>query len=49
MELTERYDGLVVELDNTLHAHQALSAFQKQLADELHVSLQDCLLENNSK
>lgn len=39
MELTERYEGLVTELDNTVHAHQALTAFQKQLGDELHVGL----------
>lgn len=39
LELTERYEGLVSELDHTAHAHRALTAFQKQLGDELHVSL----------
>ncbi|XP_037301117.1 plectin [Manduca sexta] len=42
MELTERYDLLVVELDAVLHEHQALSSFQKQLGDELH-SLVECV------
>lgn len=38
MELTEHYEGLVTELDATLHAHQGLTALQKQLSEELRVS-----------
>uniref|UniRef100_A0A2A4J9Z1 DUF4795 domain-containing protein n=1 Tax=Heliothis virescens TaxID=7102 RepID=A0A2A4J9Z1_HELVI len=42
LELTERYEGLVIELDNTLHTHQSLTVLQKQLSDELR-SLVECV------
>ncbi|XP_049875599.1 uncharacterized protein LOC126373487 [Pectinophora gossypiella] len=35
LELTERYEGLVSELDSTLHAHQGLTTYQRELSDEL--------------
>lgn len=37
-ELNQRYEGLVIELDNTLHTHQRLTTLQRQLSDELRVS-----------
>nr|XP_049700714.1 uncharacterized PE-PGRS family protein PE_PGRS54 [Helicoverpa armigera] len=42
LELTERYEGLVIELDNTLHTHQSLTVLQKQLSEELR-SLVECV------
>ncbi|KAJ2937490.1 hypothetical protein O0L34_g17534 [Tuta absoluta] len=35
LELTERYEGLASELDATLHSHQELTTFQRQLINEL--------------
>lgn len=37
MDLTERYQGLVLELEHTLHTHQGLTTLQTQLNDELRV------------
>ncbi|XP_072949772.1 uncharacterized protein [Epargyreus clarus] len=42
LELTERHEELVGELERTVHAHRALTAFQSQLADELR-SLVECV------
>ncbi|KAJ0175915.1 hypothetical protein K1T71_008089 [Dendrolimus kikuchii] len=42
MELNERYEELVSELDRTTFAHQGLTIHQKQLSDELH-SLVECV------
>ncbi|XP_047028745.1 uncharacterized PE-PGRS family protein PE_PGRS54-like [Helicoverpa zea] len=42
LELSERYEGLVIELDNTLHTHQSLTVLQKQLSEELR-SLVECV------
>ncbi|XP_052750708.1 cingulin-like [Galleria mellonella] len=42
LELTEHYEGLVSELDHTLHLHKSLTTFQNQLGDELH-NLVECV------
>ncbi|KAL0829468.1 hypothetical protein ABMA28_004230 [Loxostege sticticalis] len=42
MELTERYEGLVADLDQTMNTHRALTTFQSQLGVELH-SLVECV------
>ncbi|CAH0727272.1 unnamed protein product, partial [Brenthis ino] len=42
IELTERYQDLVTELDSTLHAHKALTTLQSELGGEMH-SLVECV------
>ncbi|XP_026331965.1 uncharacterized protein LOC113239254 [Hyposmocoma kahamanoa] len=42
MELNEHYEALVSELDSTLYLHSGLTAYQRQLSDELR-SLVECV------
>lgn len=39
MELTERYEALMQELDNAVSANGALLAYQQTLEDELRVCI----------
>lgn len=39
MDLSERYQSLVIELDNTVHLHQNLYMTQHQISDELRVGI----------
>lgn len=38
MELTERYELLLADLEQTMHGHQALASRQQLLAADLRVS-----------
>ncbi|CAH1636701.1 unnamed protein product [Spodoptera littoralis] len=39
LDLTDRYQGLVIELEHTLHTHQGLTTLQQQLSDELRADI----------